>query len=636
VVTDFADLDFDVTGFVGTGKAPITLNIDNYALLPGGELNSQKTNVRSFTLTGWIQGTSLSDLHVNRQALIDAVSINQTPENQPVILRYTGASVVKEIEAYYQTGLGGNIRAQFECLEQSFALRFLATSPNFTEVGESSDILDTEDTATLRYAAGRLRSTGQWDDLGLTANPTAVGPIYAVLRASDGSVYFGGDFTGMDGVAGRDYIARYIPFTDSWETVGGASDLNAAVYALVEASNGDIYVGGAFTNADGIAAADTLAIWDGSSWSAVGVPNAGAAVLNNVRALRFLFDGTLYIGGDFINWANIASADYIVSWNGASYSALSTGLNSVVRTIEEASDGTVYVGGLFTNAGGDADADYLAQYNGTVFSNVGGGAFAGGTQILALLIDQDGETLYIGGTFTNADGIADADGIVKWTSQAFEAVGGGVSLTAGTGVVNSLALAPSGLILVGGDFDGAGELVTLSGLVIWNGSSWINTDVALPAPTQVLWSTFGQSDPVVTDIYDIWIGFSNTGSATFDGTITVANDGTQDAYPTITISRSGGTSASVISIRNESLGLEILFNYSLLDGETLTIDLSPTNKSVTSSIFGLRLDAVLPNSDFGIWRLRPGDNLISCFVDVAGGSTIVGTIVHSDQYWSMD
>jgi hypothetical protein len=612
------------------------LNVDNYALLPGGELNSQKTNVRSFTLTGWIQGTSLSDLHVNRQALIDAVSINQTPENQPVILRYTGASVVKEIEAYYQTGLGGNIRAQFECLEQSFALRFLATSPNFTEVGESSGILDTEDAATLRYVTGRLRSTGQWDDLGLTANPGGAGTVFSVLRASDGNVYFGGDYTNLDGVVGRDYLAQYNPFTDTWLTVGAGASLNGAVYTLAESSNGDIYVGGAFTNAGGIAAADYIARWDGAAWNAVGTPNAGAAAINSIRDLFFAFDGTLYIGGDYINLANIANADYIASWNGAAYSALSTGLNGVVRTIAEAADNTLYVGGSFTNAGGDADADYLAQWNGTAFSNIGGGAFAGGTTILALLIDGDGETLYIGGVFTNAAGIAEADNIVLWNGQAFSAVGGGISLTIGAGAVNSLALGPGNVIWVGGDFDGAGSLTTFSGLVLWDINFWRNVDVELPSPSVVSQVVFGSSDPVVESIFDTWVGFSNTGASTIGGTVTVTNDGTQDAFPVIEINRSGGTTATIVSIRNETTGLELLFNYSLLDDETLTIDLSPTIKSVTSSFFGSRLDALLPNSDFGTWRLVPGDNVVSCYVNTTGAPGITGVIVFQDQYWSMD
>jgi hypothetical protein len=615
-VTDFADLDFDVTGFVGTGKAPITLNVDNYALLPGGELNSQKTNV-------------------NRQALIDAVSINQTPENQPVILRYTGASVVKEIEAYYQTGLGGNIRAQFECLEQSFALRFLATSPNFTEVGESADILDTNDSATLRYLSARFRSTGQWDDTGLTNDPAGGVPIYplVIFIASDKSVYIGGGFTSFNNVAGRDYVARYIPSTDTWETIGGASDINADVYDITEGPDGTIYMSGEFTNAGGVAAADYIASWDGNNWAAVGTPNAGGAAINNIPALLYARDGNLYAGGDYDNLAGIAAADNIAYWDGANWNAMGTGLNASVGThgVVENSAGTIFAIGSFQNAGGDANADFFAQFISGAADWTSVGDTAMPNNVDALEADLDGQTIYIGSQSVDMAGIADADYVVGWNGTAYFAL----SANGVNAAVDEIVAVDVGDILLLGPFTQAGDRL-VDGVVRWTRGIWAHIDFNSPTGSSMISAAVGNLDPVVSVNRDWWLGFSASGAGNFAGSVVATNDGTQDAYPLIVISRNGGTTATIKTLRNESIGLDLLFDYDLLDGETLTIDLSPQSKNITSNIFGQRLDAILPNSDFGTWRLQPGDNQVTCFVDVTGAPTIEGSIIFSDQYWSMD
>ncbi|MGD8500735.1 MAG: hypothetical protein PVJ86_08815, partial [Phycisphaerales bacterium] len=118
------------------------------------------------------------------------------------------------------------------------------------------------------------------------------------------------------------------------------------------------------------------------------------------------------------------------------------------------------------------------------------------------------------------------------------------------------------------------------------------------------------------------------------GDVMVANDGTERAFPKFIIARTGGTFATLKEIRNETTGLELLFDYGLLNGETLTIDLTPTNKSIVSSHWGSRLDAVLANCDFGTFALRSGNNQITAFVDT--DATVTAYVVWDDKYWSQD
>ena len=144
------------------------------------------------------------------------------------------------------------------------------------------------------------------------------------------------------------------------------------------------------------------------------------------------------------------------------------------------------------------------------------------------------------------------------------------------------------------------------------------------------------ADPIVNGKYDVYIGFNGTGTGYYAGLVSPDNEGSQPAYPIIYVARSGGTSATLKTLRNETTGAELLFDYDLLDGEVLTINLTPDAKSITSNYFGLRPDAILANSDFGSWSLLPGDNDVSCFVDVSGTPSVLAYMAWRDTYKSFD
>ena len=625
------DYNFGVVDAIGVGMPPQTNSVDGYAILPGGQLNSIKVQPRVFTLIGIIKGTGADcDLNEARQDLLAILAHDAYPKDadgwQPVVIRYTGADVVKEISAHYEGGLEAAIRLENR-IHEKVSIRFIAPDPDWYGIAEASHVLDTNDTATFRYAAGRLKSTGQWDDLGLTANPTTGGEIRAIAVAPDGSVYFGGTFTGMNGVAGRDYVARYVPSTDTWNTVGAGGSVNNSVYAIAIAPNGDVYVGGNFTNLGG-ANGDYVAYWDvsASTWSPVAA--GGIAI---VYALAFGLDGTLFIGGSFLNWAGIANADYIALWNGAAYAALGTGMNNSTYALTIGPDGTLYAGGNFTTAGGIA-VGYLAQWDDTTWTALNGPTLNATVWGLAISIDG---LLYVRGTFTNVGGDANADRMVVWNGTAYSAMGLGVEAP-GLLPPSSLTVGPDGMVYIGGHITEAGILAVTDKVAKWNGSMWAYLDVHLPGVTGVGAVAVGSADPVVKSNYDWWVGFDTTGAAAFAGDSAATNGGTASAFPKFIISRSGGTSAELKEIRNETLGLELLFDYDLLDGETLTIDLTPTAKSIVSNFFGPRPDAILANSDFGEWTLQSGSNDVTCFVNVAGAPTVTAFVTYRDSYKSFD
>jgi hypothetical protein len=112
------------------------------------------------------------------------------------------------------------------------------------------------------------------------------------------------------------------------------------------------------------------------AWSATfgGQPGLGAST---AFALAAFDDGSgpaLVAGGDFTSAGGV-SANRIAKWNGASWSALGSGMNDTVEALAVFDDGSgpaLYAGGLFTTAGGTA-ANRIAKWNGASWSALGSG-----------------------------------------------------------------------------------------------------------------------------------------------------------------------------------------------------------------------------------------------------------------------
>jgi hypothetical protein len=166
--------------------------------------------------------------------------------------------------------------------------------------------------------------------------------------------------------------------------------MNSVVRALA-VSGSDVYAGGKFTNAGG-SAANSIAKWDGSSWSALG------SGMNGLVSALAVSGSNIYAGGDFTT-AGGSPANYIAEWNGSSWSALGSGMNSVVRALA-VSGSDVYAGGYFTTAGG-SPANHIAKWNGSSWSALGSGIGPGSYDHVSALA-LSGSSLYVGGDFTTA------------------------------------------------------------------------------------------------------------------------------------------------------------------------------------------------------------------------------------------
>jgi hypothetical protein len=382
------------------------------------------------------------------------------------------------------------------------------------------------------YVGGLFQRAGDVPAVGLAkwdgANWSDVGGFSGLASslAADGTnLYVGGFFTNCGGIFTTN-VAKWNGA--NWSALGDgigyyADDLSQVVNVLLW-HKGQLYAGGAFTNA-GAVAANNLARWDGNAWSALGEGVAGTGggfIGSPVTALQFIGDD-LYVGGRFTTVGGNVPALNVARWNGSEWSALGAGLKGPPSTgpvSALASLGTeLYAFGSFTNAGG-ITARGLARWNGANWSSFGSlngagiraisnagsiyvcgdfnianfdtssnvignhvirwdgsnwhglpGKPSNGTHLFVQAFATGSDGLYVGGFF-NAVGTTIARRIARWDGTNWYALGSGVD-----GLYNSNSLAVRAIkarnneIFVGGGFVSAGG-ATANNIARWDGANW--------------------------------------------------------------------------------------------------------------------------------------------------------------------
>ncbi|MFN8472230.1 MAG: hypothetical protein U0822_08580 [Anaerolineae bacterium] len=321
------------------------------------------------------------------------------------------------------------------------------------------------------FAAGSFGSAGglvanriaQWDGTAWTTlGQGADGIVSALLYDHSRGLYAAGSFTHAGGLP-VNYVARWDGA--QWSMLGtlAANGTGGPDYALALDTSGNLYVGGSFTGAGGVAA-NNVAKWDGATWSAL-----GAGVNGSVNALAVDASGNVYVGGTFTS-AGGAAADGIAMWNQTSgWSSLGTGSHAGDNILAIAIDGTkVYAGGSYSQIGGIV-ATNLAMWNGTSWSPISTGA---NNTVTALALDSTGALYVAFGSQTI--GLSSYYYIAKWSAPNWYALGTGV-----TGIARALAVdrnnnlyATGNISIAGGTPPNRTDGVVANGITMWNGSSW--------------------------------------------------------------------------------------------------------------------------------------------------------------------
>jgi hypothetical protein len=291
----------------------------------------------------------------------------------------------------------------------------------------------------------------------------------------------------------------------------------------------------------------------------------------------------------------------------------------------------MYVGGEFGANLADGVSARLSAWSGSSWSPMSG--LTGNVYYLA--VAPDGSVYLIG---------QDSGYIHRWNGTRYSGLSG--TDLAGATVIQQVAVGPDGTVYACGDFASADGNTNIAKFAQYNGSAWAPLDVATPGNTTGYSILAPWTGPLAGQLL---IGFNTTGTAYWSGQTTVTNVGDRTAYPKIKIKRSGGTTARVQYIKNETTGDTLYLDYSLLDGETLTIDLDyqrdPTkqtpktsgHKRITSDYFGDVIGrALVAGSDLAAFSLAPGANTISLYVAETGAPTVTAWLEYREPYWTPD
>ena len=276
----------------------------------------------------------------------------------------------------------------------------------------------------------------------------------SAIVTSGSDVYVGGSFTFL-GVPGAVNICRWNGIT--WSALGGG--LNGSVGALA-VSGGNLYAGGSFTlatNTGNIAvSANRIAKWNGSAWSALDV-----GVNNTVSALTFS-GNDLYAGGSFTT-AGPNPASRLARWNGAAWSTVGQGVNNTVNALATLGTDIIAAGSFSAATNSDfttVTAARIARWDGSTWSPLSSG-FDNPANALAV----SGTTLYAGGFFNNAGGVA-VGRIAQWNGVTWSVLGSATNNI----FVNALAASGTDLYVAGG-FSQIGTL-PVNNVAKWDGTNW--------------------------------------------------------------------------------------------------------------------------------------------------------------------
>lgn len=318
------------------------------------------------------------------------------------------------------------------------------------------------------FFGGPLNLVAAWNGSAWTSlggglgNNTGSETIYSIAVRPNGEIVVGGQFTNARAFGTTPanpnvaYVATWNGTT--WSNMGAGATYGATgpVYALKTLANADVVAGGN-SGTFGPLNANFVAQWNGSTWSTYGNGNGGIYDLAQAPS------GDVYAAGSFLDSGGTIT-NRIARWDGSRWNALGQGFNNLANAVARLNNGDIVVGGTFTMIGASAPqspAGRIARWNGTAWDNMGGGTITNGSLINDLVVRPNGDLVAVG-TFSAISGVA-ASGVARWNPTD-----GWVSMSTGpNGLLNAALALPDGDVVVGGSFSVMGG-VTAGNLARWN------------------------------------------------------------------------------------------------------------------------------------------------------------------------
>ncbi len=311
-------------------------------------------------------------------------------------------------------------------------------------------------------ATGR---SARWDGASWTALPTAVNEVATSFSTFD------------DGAGAAVYatlqtrnsvrVARWTGagWVDITSPVGVTANGYAILYGTLDDGSGPaLYLGGAFQVVNGVSAPQ-LARWNGTTWQGFGV---GPGSDNGVP---FVFNAG---AGPALHFVARATNGVFQRWNGVAWLPALPTLPGQVADVEVFDDGTgpaLYACGYLA-IGPPSTNTAVARLSGSTWT----GLIAPHTFAVDLRAHDfgAGAVLCAGITDYSATSFTSSTSVQAWNGAIWSPIGGGMHPDDGRSRVTqltSLDLGAGAQLIAGGSFDSAGDAGAFN-LARWNGNAW--------------------------------------------------------------------------------------------------------------------------------------------------------------------
>lgn len=159
--------------------------------------------------------------------------------------------------------------------------------------------------------------------------------------------------------------------------------------------------------------------------------------------------------------------------------------NDEIDVHEMATNGVDIFAGITRKNEDGIVEDILAQWGGNIWykwASVNSSSYLRGIEA----VEMSGSNIYIGGTFNEVSNLA-ANNIAHWNGSKWQALGKGVynTINGYYRVVNTIAVAPNGVVYAGGNFNRAGE-VAVNNIARWDGVAWQDMGGGVDGPVYAI------------------------------------------------------------------------------------------------------------------------------------------------------
>ena len=287
--------------------------------------------------------------------------------------------------------------------------------------------------------------------------------------------------------------------TEDTGTTTAITGFGGEIYGITEGMSGGMYIYGLYVNYAGSADLDGIVYRDSAGTISALSSGVQAAVFD----AEYGIDGKLYVASAASTMSGVVGADYIASWDGATFDPLATGVNNNVFSVCPDNSGNIYIAGMFTQANtGPVTLNYFGKWNGTAWSACTGVSADGFSAPMYGLVALPDDTIVICGGATVSGGDTTVKYLATWNGASYGTLGDSPD-----GIVHKIVYDNKrGVLYAVGTFTQIGG-VTSNNIAFWDGSNWN----AMP----------GYAEPSGFTIYNYIYVDTDTGELFAYGTFTI-------------------------------------------------------------------------------------------------------------------